>query len=107
MSMIGNLIKYSTIIIILFSPASQTGWTCTTFSLVKEGQHIVGKNYDWHLGHGLLIINKRGVSKEAMPGTQKDPGQYATWTPKYGSLTFNQYGREMPSGGINEAGLIV
>jgi len=36
-----------------------------------------------------------------MPGTQKDPGRYAVWTSKYGSLTFNQYGREMPLGGIN------
>ena len=31
----------------------------------------------------------------------------ATWTAQYGSITFNQYGRELPTGGINEAGLVV
>ena len=29
------------------------------------------------------------------------------WTSKYGSATFNQYGREFPMGGMNEAGLVV
>jgi choloylglycine hydrolase len=29
------------------------------------------------------------------------------WTSRYGSVTFNQYGREFPSGGINERGLVV
>jgi choloylglycine hydrolase len=28
------------------------------------------------------------------------------WTAKYGSITFNQYGREMSSGGMNQAGLV-
>ena len=107
MNIMRNQIYYSALILILFTLVSQTGQTCTTFSLVKDGQYIVGKNYDWHLGQGLLIVNKRGVSKQAMPGMQPDPGQYAAWTSKYGSLTFNQYGREMPSGGINEAGLVV
>jgi choloylglycine hydrolase len=54
-----------------------------------------------------VIINKRGVLKTAMPGRGKDPGQYARWTSKYGSLTFNQYGRETPMGGMNEAGLVI
>jgi penicillin V acylase-like amidase (Ntn superfamily) len=31
----------------------------------------------------------------------------AEWVSRYGSVTFNQYGREMPNGGINEAGLVV
>jgi choloylglycine hydrolase len=31
----------------------------------------------------------------------------AEWVSKYGSVTFNQYGREMPSGGMNEAGLVI
>lgn len=87
--------------------APQVGLSCTTFSLVKDGQYVVGKNYDWHLGKGLIIVNKRGVFKNAFQGSQESPDRYATWTSKYGSLTFNQYGREMPSGGINEVGLVV
>ena len=30
-----------------------------------------------------------------------------TWTSKYGSITFNQVGCDLPFGGINEAGLVV
>lgn len=99
--------KFLIINVLVFSLALQTGQACTTFSLIHDGQQVFGKNYDWHLDRGLMIINKRGVLKKAMPGTQKDPGRYAVWTSKYGSLTFNQYGREMPLGGINEAGLVV
>jgi penicillin V acylase-like amidase (Ntn superfamily) len=34
-------------------------------------------------------------------------GRPAVWTSKFGSVTFNQYGREMPFGGMNEAGLVI
>jgi choloylglycine hydrolase len=42
-----------------------------------------------------------------MAGGIKDPGRCARWTSKYGSVTFNQYGRETPMGGMNEAGLVI
>ena len=73
-----NYIKFLIIIILLFYLASQTGQACTTFSLAHDGQQVFGKNYDWHLDRGLMIINKRGVLKKAMPGTQKAPGRYAS-----------------------------
>jgi len=75
---------------------------CTTFCFERNGTHVFGKNYDWSVEDGLIIVNKRGVSKTAF--TQENP---ARWTSDYGSLTFNQYGREFPSGGINEKGLVV
>ena len=80
---------------------------CTTFSLDHGNLRIFGKNYDWpYLGGGLVIVNKRGVLKTAIK--VKDAiGQPASWTSKYGSVTFNQYGREIPMGGMNEAGLVV
>ena len=34
-------------------------------------------------------------------------GTPASWTSKYGSITFNQNGKEMPYGGMNEKGLVV
>lgn len=34
-------------------------------------------------------------------------GNHAKWTSKYGSVTFNQIGKEFPYGGINEKGLAV
>jgi choloylglycine hydrolase len=68
---------------------------------------IFGKNYDWSfLGDGLVIVNKRGVLKTAIK-YKDEIGQPASWTSKYGSVTFNQYGREIPMGGMNEAGLVV
>ena len=39
-----------------------------------------------------------------MSAAEKNP---ARWNSKYGSITFNQYGREAPSGGMNEAGLVI
>jgi len=82
--------------------ASQAGYSCTAFCLDQGDQLLVGKNYDWNIDNGLVIINKRDVSKIA--ATFDNP---ASWVSKYGSVTFNQYGREMPNGGINEAGLVV
>jgi choloylglycine hydrolase len=76
---------------------------CTTFCLKKNGEVLFGKNYDWMVGEGLVSVNKRGVSKTAsLEGTNP-----ARWVSRYGSVTFNQYGRENPSGGLNEAGLVI
>lgn len=83
-----------------------TAAACTTFNLRSGDINIFGKNYDWSVGEGAVIINKRGMAKTAM--TVKDEtGTPASWKSKYGSITFNQYGREFALGGINEAGLVV
>ncbi len=75
---------------------------CTTFCFARGGTHVFGKNYDWNVDAGMVVVNKRGVTKTAL--TEDNP---ASWTSRFGSVTFNQYGREFPSGGINEAGLVV
>jgi choloylglycine hydrolase len=77
---------------------------CTTFCLRDEGRIVFGKNYDWNVGDGMLVVNKRGVARTADAGGDPKP---ASWVSKYGSVTFNQYGRDFPSGGINEAGLTI
>lgn len=76
------------------------GQTCTTFCLDHGDRPVFGRNYDWMVEDGLVIINKRGVTKTSRSGS-------IAWTSKYGSATFNQYGREFPTGGMNEAGLVV
>jgi penicillin V acylase-like amidase (Ntn superfamily) len=76
---------------------------CTAFLL--DGALVAGKNLDWNLDEGLLIVNKKGISKRAMVLDPNEPT--AQWVSQYGSVTFNQYGREMPMGGMNEAGLVV
>ena len=84
---------------ILAAPAS----ACTTFCLRDGGRILFGKNYDWNVGDGLLVVNQRGMARTAdMPGDKP-----ASWTSRYGSVTFNQYGRDFPSGGMNEAGLVI
>lgn len=70
---------------------------CTTFC----NRGLFGRNYDWNIGYGALMVNKRGLAKTARGESP------ARWTSKYGSLTFNQYGRENPTGGMNERGLVV
>lgn len=79
-------------------------FACTTFCLKKNGEVLFGKNYDWMIGDGLVFVNKRGVAKVSNEGDLTNP---ARWVSKYGSVTFSQYGRENPSGGMNEAGLVI
>lgn len=76
---------------------------CTTFYIYAGGDAVVGKSYDWSVSDGLVVVNKRGIAKEALVAEDNR----ARWTSTYGSVTFNQYGREMPMGGINEVGLVV
>jgi len=77
---------------------------CTAFAS-SRGEPTVAKSYDWHEGAGMVIVNKRGVDKRALVLGAKD--KPLSWRSKLGSVTFNQYGREFPSGGFNEAGLVV
>jgi choloylglycine hydrolase len=75
---------------------------CSTFCFQSDDGPVFGKNYDWGVDVGLVMVNKRGVEKRSM--TRANP---ARWRSHYGSVTFNQYGREFPNGGMNEAGLVV
>ncbi|MEJ1237290.1 linear amide C-N hydrolase [Chryseolinea sp. T2] len=77
---------------------------CTTFCFHNKDQLIFGKNFDFYMGDGQIIANKRSISKTSFPM----PGEPTIqWTSKYGSITFNQIGREFPFGGMNEKGLVV
>ena len=78
---------------------------CTTFCLIGKGEVLFGRNYDWMIGDALIFVNKRGVAKTASVEDSSSPP--AKWVSKYGSVTFNQYGRENPTGGMNEVGLVV
>jgi choloylglycine hydrolase len=78
---------------------------CTTFMLERGGERVVGKSYDWYMGQGLVIVNKRGVAKQSLPAKPGD--RPAQWLSRHASVTFNQYGREFPAGGMNDAGLVV
>ena len=85
--------------------AAADALACTTFlQPLGDGAPLVAKSYDWHDGGGMLVANKRGVDKVALPSGAGAP---LAWRSRFASLTFNQFGREQPHGGINEAGLVV
>ncbi len=77
---------------------------CTTFCLTDGDSHLIGKSYDWDMEQGIVMANPRGLHKRAL---LLGGGKAAEWDATYASVTFNQYGREMPNGGMNEAGLVV
>ena len=94
--------KYVVILVSILAFLTNHAVACTTFCFMHNGEWVYGRNYDWYTEHCLIMVNKRGVAKKAI--TQDNPAQ---WVSKYGSVTFNQYGREFPLGGMNEAGLVI
>ena len=70
---------------------------CTTFCT----RGLFGRSYDFEIGYGMVMANKRGVRKSSQSANP------AAWISKYGSVTFNQFGRDNATGGMNEKGLVV
>ena len=97
---------YSSVVsfLLIVFALTHVSFACTTFCLRHSGEVLFGKNYDWMVGDGLIFVNKRGVEKSAVSEGRPNP---ARWVSQYGSVTFNQYGRENPSGGMNETGLVI
>lgn len=92
-------------VILCVALIGQSGRACTTVCVPGATERPIGKSYDWDLDHGLVVVNKRGVEKKALVLDPRLKGH--SWTSDYGSVTFNQFGREFPLGGINEKGLVV
>ena len=65
---------------------------------------VFGRNYDWMADEGMVCTNQRGLAKTSM---KMPDGNTISWVSRYGSITFNQYGKEFPTGGMNEKGLVV
>ena len=78
---------------------------CTTFMLSKDGPTLVAKSYDWQHEDGIIHRNPAGLRKKGLLLSQSE--RPVEWVSRYASLSFNQYGREMPNGGMNDAGLVV
>ena len=78
------------------------GSTCTTVCLLENDRAVVAYNYDFYPSEGLVLVNKRGTSKKSWVEPQG-----ASWAARHGSVTFNQFGRDNPTTGVNEKGLMV
>ena len=92
------------LVLLLLSLAAKDIFACTTFCINKNGQIVFGRNYDWVTGAGIVNTNQRGLFKTAANSAHNES---ISWVSKYGSITFNQYGKEFPTGGMNEKGLVV
>ncbi|MEW5850192.1 MAG: hypothetical protein AB2A00_15495 [Myxococcota bacterium] len=98
--MILRLAALALVVVVL---SARPAFPCSAFMRTTPEGPVVAKSYDWSQERGLVLINKRGVNKRAL--VMSVP--VASWTSRYASLTFNQYGREFPNGGLNEEGLVV
>ncbi|MBN2694561.1 linear amide C-N hydrolase [bacterium] len=78
--------------------------SCTTFVLKNENNLLFGRNLDWYSENGLVVVNQREQIKQSIVFPPDNP---VSWISKYGSITFNQFGKELPFGGINEKGLVI
>ena len=95
------------LMICLFTVMISEGQACSVFGLKGETYCIVGRNNDWYFEDGLLVFNKRHLKKTAFVYYNQNAEKPATWTSKYGSVTFNMYGVGLPATGMNEKGLVV
>ncbi|SDX80471.1 linear amide C-N hydrolase [Paenibacillus sp. PDC88] len=77
---------------------------CTTFAMKNEEVMLLGHNYDFYYGHGLIVVSTRDLMKESF---KADGTKGVRWKTKYGNITFTQFGRELPMNGMNEKGLTI
>jgi penicillin V acylase-like amidase (Ntn superfamily) len=93
------------VLIIIMSLAAAVDISACSSVVLKNGNEVfLAKNFDWTYGNGYLIKNLRNTKKQAF---YTQSGKPVSWISIYGSVTFNQNGKEMPYGGINEKGLTV
>jgi choloylglycine hydrolase len=106
-------IYISLLFALCFGPAGKLD-ACSTFKLQKGDTLIYGHNLnEGDIGvPGMVFINKRGVFKtgrswsEIITRDRIDPSSHV-WISRYGSVTFNNFGRDFPDGGMNEEGLFI
>lgn len=96
--------QISSIIFVVLGLFGHHANACSSIVLKNDNNVFLAKNFDWTYGDGLLIKNVRGVHKTAFYTSAGTP---VSWVSKYGSVTFNQNGKEMPYGGMNEQGLAI
>jgi choloylglycine hydrolase len=100
-----NKIRFIICLVILVGLLPLEGNACTTFRLKeKNGNLFFGRNFDFPAGQGQIHINQRNLQKTSMIIVPEKP---FTWISRYGSISFNQNGREFPYGGMNEPGLVI
>ena len=88
---------------------------CSTFLFNKNDTVIIAHNLDDYIEvPGAVFINKRDVLKESISWTdftcmcaKKMKNTRIQWVSKYGSVTYNTWGKDFIDGGMNEQGLYI
>jgi choloylglycine hydrolase len=101
-------------LVLSFALASPPVEACSTFRLQSGKELLYGHNLNNNGSDvpGLVFVNKRGTYKrgrswsELINKERSHPSSVA-WISRYGSITFNTFGKDLPDGGMNEAGLYV
>ncbi|MEM7023915.1 MAG: hypothetical protein AAF637_15185 [Pseudomonadota bacterium] len=76
---------------------------CSTVALGLPERPIVAYSFDFAAtGAGMVFVNPAGAARSSIM-----EGVPAQWNIRYGSITFNQLGPDMPAAGMNTAGLVV
>ncbi len=91
-------------LLVILSPDSRSQ-ACTSFCLDTPDGPVYATNLDLMTGDGHVFVNRRGIAKQGYGASTT--GVTAAWVARYGSVTFNLVGREIPWGGMNEAGLVM
>lgn len=90
------------LLVTIFTIISQV-FACSSFLIPAKG--IMAKSYDWSIADGYVMTNAKNTQKKSLSIRSSDLTH--SWVSKYSSITFNQYGRDFPNGGINEKGLAI
>ncbi|MBN2260735.1 MAG: linear amide C-N hydrolase [Clostridiales bacterium] len=88
---------------------------CSTILINQKDTILVGHNLDDYIEvPGAVFINKRGIRKENISWSdftsmcaKKSNNKRIQWTSKFGSITYNTWGKDFPDGGMNEEGLYI
>lgn len=87
--------------------------SCSTILFSHNDDCFIGHNLDDYIEvPGLVVVNRRSIAKHNLSWDALRLGLFVKepkieWISRYGSVTYNPMGREMPDGGVNEAGLYV
>lgn len=100
-------LRYILISALVYSIQSKA---CSAFLLTGNNYNVVGFNENWKTMPGMIVVNKRDVSKRNISWQNLTTDQTQAnkqWTSKFGSVTFNLLGYDLPCYGVNEKGLFL
>jgi penicillin V acylase-like amidase (Ntn superfamily) len=107
-----QLILKIVFIIVLLNVEKNNVFSCSAFLMKGENYCLVGFNENWKSMPGIVVINKRDIVKknlswDILVSKDKPNEPELEWTSKYGSISFNLLGLDLPCYGLNEKGLFV